>query len=84
MQFSLVLYVIVKGSQCGASSKNSNFNPFLTMSRMNLSEVTFFQFSKKKLCWAKKKITLVSGNAGDEKKSSPSRPRKISFLMNLI
>ena len=37
----------MKGSLCNVSSRNSNFNSFLTISRMHLSEVNFFQFSKK-------------------------------------
>ena len=45
--FSLVLYVSQKGSLCGATLRNSSFSPCLTMSRMYLSEVILFQFSRK-------------------------------------
>lgn len=34
IQFFLVIYYIVKGRLCGGSSRNSNLNTFLTMSRI--------------------------------------------------
>ena len=42
----LALYVTRKGSLCGALWRNSNFNLWLIMSTMYLSEVMLFQFCR--------------------------------------
>ena len=46
MPFYLALYVTRKGLLCGASLRNSSFNPCLAMSRLYLSEVILLEFSR--------------------------------------